>query len=96
MAQFGSITERLDRDHFEPDELESHIEVDQAAAKASGVGPLLVRICPAHVYSVQADGSIGVTYQACLECGTCLAVAPPGTLRWNYPRGGTGVSYREG
>ena len=63
---------------------------------AAGVGPRLVRLCPAHVYSIQADGSIGVTYQACLECGTCLAVAPPGTLRWNYPRGGTGVSYREG
>lgn len=96
MAQFGSVTERLDRNHFEPDEEESHIEVSQAAVKATGAGPLLVRICPAHVYSMQADGSIGVTYQACLECGTCLAVAPPGVLCWHYPRGGLGVSYREG
>lgn len=96
MSQFGSVTERLSCNHFEPDEEESHIEVDQGAVKATGAGPLLVRICPAHVYSTQADGSIGVAYRACLECGTCLAVAPPGVLRWHYPRLGLGVSYREG
>ena len=96
MAQFGTVTERLAKNHFEPDDEESHIQVDQAAARASGVGPLLVRICPAHVYSTREDGSIGVTHEACLECGTCLAVAPPGTLRWHYPRGWFGVTYREG
>jgi ferredoxin like protein len=93
---WGAVIERLDRNRFEPDGEHSHIEVDQAAAKAAGVGALLVRICPANVYSVQADGAIGVTYQACLECGTCMAVAPPGTLRWHYPDGGMGVAYREG
>jgi len=96
MAQFGTVTERLAKNRFEPDDEESHIEVDQAAARGSGVGTLLVRICPAHVYSMLEDGSIGVTHAACLECGTCLAVAPPGTLRWHYPRGGFGVTYREG
>ena len=33
---------------------------------------------------------------ACLECGTCLAVAAPGALTWHYPRGGFGVQFREG
>jgi ferredoxin like protein len=42
------------------------------------------------------DGSIGIEYAACLECGTCLAVAPAGVLTWHYPRGGFGVSFREG
>ncbi len=95
-AQFGSVSERLDADHFDSDEQESHIAVDQAAVTATGAGPLLVRICPAHVYSMHADGSLGVTYRACLECGTCRALAPAGVLRWHYPRGGLGVSYREG
>jgi ferredoxin like protein len=45
-------------------------------------GKLLVRVCPAHVYSEDADGTIAVEYVACLECGTCLAVAAPG----NVPR----------
>ncbi len=96
MIELGSIPERLARDRFETDEGESHIHVDQAAAAAAGIGPVLVRVCPAHVYTLQPDGSVGVTYQACAECGTCLAVAPEGTLQWTYPRGGYGVVYREG
>ncbi len=96
MNNFGSVTSRLARNHFDPDDEQSHIEVDQAAARATGAGPLLVRMCPAHVYSMLADGTVGVTYEACLECGTCLAIAPPGVLRWHYPRGGFGVTYREG
>jgi len=96
MTEFGSVTERLDKNRYETDEDESHIVVNQAAAKAAGAGPLLVRVCPAHVYSMQPDGTIGVTYAACLECGTCLAVAAPGTLAWHYPRSGMGVTYREG
>jgi ferredoxin like protein len=91
----GSLTDRLAKDRFEPD-AESHIVVDQAAAKATNSGPLLVRVCPAGVYSLQPDGSVGVMAAACLECGTCLALAPPGVLTWHYPAGAMGVSYREG
>ncbi len=95
-SRFGSITERLDKNRYEPDVEQSHISIDQDAARATGAGPLLARICPAKVYSMQADGTIGVLHMACLECGTCLAVAPPGVLTWHYPRSGMGVAYREG
>jgi ferredoxin-like protein FixX len=37
-----------------------------------------------------------VNYAACLECGTCKAMAAPGALTWHYPRGGFGIAYREG
>jgi ferredoxin like protein len=40
--------------------------------------------------------AIAVEFAACLECGTCLAIAAPGALQWHYPRGGMGISYREG
>jgi ferredoxin like protein len=92
----GAVSERLERNHYETDRERSHIEVNQAAAREAGAGPLLVRICPAHVYSLQADGTVGVLYAACLECGTCLALAPAGTLSWHYPRSGMGIAYREG
>lgn len=95
MNDFGTVTERLALNRFEPDDL-PHIEVHQEAAKAAGAGPILERVCPAHVYTANEDGSVGVTYEACLECGTCLAVAPPGTLTWHYPRGGFGINFREG
>jgi ferredoxin-like protein FixX len=41
-------------------------------------------------------GHISVEYAACLECGTCLAVAATGALKWHYPRGGFGIQFREG
>ena len=94
--QFGTVTERLDRNHYETDLEQAHITVDQDAARAADAGPLLVRVCPAHVYSMQADGTVGVLAAACLECGACLAVAPPGVLTWHYPRSGMGVAFREG
>lgn len=96
MLTVGTVPERLARNRYSPDQEESHIEVDQAVVKSAGAAGLLVRVCPAHVYSQAPDGSIVAQHAACLECGACLAVAPPGALRWHYPRGGFGVAYREG
>ena len=95
MTIVGSVPERLARNRCAPDE-RPHIEVDQQLARATGAAGVLLRVCPAHVYSEAPDGTIAVQYSACLECGACLAVAPPGVLRWHYPRGGFGVAYREG
>ena len=92
----GTVAERLNANVYNLDEEESHIVVDQDAARRTGTGKLLVRVCPARVYAEEADGTISVEYAACLECGTCLAVAAPGTLTWRYPRGGFGIAYREG
>ena len=96
MADFGSVTERLAGNLYETDEEESHIEVNQEIARATGTGKLIVKVCPAHVYTEEEDGTISVEYAACLECGTCLAVAAPGALTWHYPRGSMGIVFREG
>ena len=91
-----SVPARLSRNTYNLDEEESHIEVNQERARATGAGKLLERICPAHVYSVEEDGTVGVEYAACLECGTCLTIAPEGVLKWHYPRSGFGIMFREG
>ncbi len=96
MVKLGTVPERLNVNVYNLDEEESHIEVNQEVARRTGTGKLIVRVCPAHVYSEEADGTISVEYAACLECGTCLAVAAPGALTWHYPRGGFGIAYREG
>jgi len=87
-----TVSERLTANIYEVDEEESHISIDQELAKATGAGKLLERVCPAHVYTARKDGSVDIEYAACLEC----AVAPPGVLRWHYPRSMMGVSYRQG
>lgn len=91
-----SVPDLLARNRFDLDEEESHIEVDQQVVKATGTGRALVACCPAHVYTQERDGTISVDYAGCLECGTCLAVAAPGALKWHYPRGGFGVHFRQG
>jgi ferredoxin like protein len=85
-----SVPERLTKNRFLLDEEQGHIEVNQEIARATGTGKLLVACCPARVYAEEPDGTISVEYAACLECGTCLAIAAPGALKWHYPRGGGG------
>lgn len=95
MLDLGTVADRLAKNKVELDDA-SHIELDQALARSTGTGALLVRACPARVYSETPDGSIAVQHAACLECGTCLALAAPGTLTWHYPAGGMGIVFREG
>ncbi|WP_220457941.1 MULTISPECIES: ferredoxin family protein [unclassified Actinotalea] len=90
-----TVPERLARTTFTIDEEESHIAIDQELCRSTGTDKAIIAVCPAGVYSEQ-DGRVVADYAACVECGTCLAVAAPGALRWHYPRGGFGVSYREG
>ncbi len=91
-----SVPERLAKNRFVLDDDESHIEVNQEIVKATGCGKAIVACCAAHVYTEESDGTLSVEYAACLECGTCLAVAAPGALKWHYPRGGFGIQFREG
>lgn len=93
MARYipGTVTERLAGNVYEVDEGNSHIEVNQKMAQATNGGRLLARICPAHVYTEEPDGTVSVEYAACLECGTCLAIAPEGLLRWHYPNSSMGL-----
>jgi len=55
-----SVPERLTKNRFNLDEQESHIEVNQEIAKATGTGKALVACCPAHVYAEESDGTISV------------------------------------
>jgi len=90
------VAQRLAGNRFVLDENHCHITVNQAIARATGTAERLVAVCPAEVYSFAADGTVTVEYAACLECGTCLAVAAPGALEWHYPAGGFGVQFRDG
>ncbi|MDR0990456.1 MAG: 4Fe-4S dicluster domain-containing protein [Propionibacteriaceae bacterium] len=90
------VSDRLSGNRFVLDEEESHIEVNQALIKSTGSADRIIAACPARVYSKGPDGDVQVEYAACLECGTCFAIATPGSLSWHYPRGGYGVQFRDG
>lgn len=95
-SPWGTVTERLARNRYTVDEAHPHIVVNNDYVRRAGLASFFERICPAHVYTERDDGGVDVEYAACLECGTCLALAPAQALVWHYPRSGCGIGYREG
>ena len=91
-----TVTEREALNHYETDEGNSHISVNQEVARRTGALRILRSVCPARVYGENADGTISVEFAACFECGACLEVAPEGSIQWHYPASGKGIQYREG
>jgi len=77
---------------------QSHIKIldPEVCLKECGDRPC-TRICPAHVYHWdEEEKRLAAGYEGCLECGTCRAGCPHGNIEWHYPRGGFGVSWKNG
>lgn len=76
----------------------SHIRiVDQEVCQEQCQDMACTRICPAHVYDWdEEEKRITVNYEGCLECGTCRVGCSRNNIEWDYPRGGFGVSWKNG
>ncbi len=94
-----NVDELIAVDKYNVDEESAHIELseedlDKLPDKEFGK---LVRVCPAALYKVDADGHKSFDYAGCLECGTCR-IACEGTIvkKWEMPQPTMGVEYRFG
>lgn len=91
-----SVADLLGRNAYEVDEDEAHIAIDATICATCAIKPCLF-VCPAQLYSLGPDGGMTFDHAGCLECGTCRVVCTAGGIvRWTYPRGTYGVSYRQG
>ena len=72
----------------------AHIEVVDDGCNGCK-GKACLYICPANLFIQTADGGILFNYEGCFECGAC-AVACPTYVKWTYPIGGFGVSFKYG
>jgi len=88
----SSVQEKIDLIRFRLDGA-SHIRIDPAKC-ARCTGKPCLTACPAEMFSLSESEVIN-SHQGCLECGTCYVVCPLGSVQWQYPRGGFGVSFRE-
>lgn len=52
-------------------------------------------VCPVENFTLEGD-TVVLSWEGCLECGTCHIVCDQGELTWDYPRGGFGICYRLG
>jgi len=88
--------ELLSLNKFTVDEEEAHIELDKEICRKCSEKPCLV-VCPAVLYTLDKSGEISFDYAGCLECGTCRVMCKnKGIVKWVYPRGTFGVSFRFG
>ena len=99
MSEVKEITVNVDEflaiDKYEVDEESAHIElVDDPDIEEF---LKLVRVCPAALYKIDAEGKKSFDYAGCLECGTCR-IACEGTIvkKWVNPGPTMGVEYRLG
>jgi ferredoxin like protein len=92
MKQFTSMEDKLGLNKFTAFE-KTHLKIKE------GADPKVVEeklfICPAKVYELSDKGVPIVSFENCLECGTCR-VAAPDEVDWEYPQGGYGVTYKFG
>lgn len=88
--------ELLSRNKFNIDEEEAHIVIDPAICARCQDKPCLY-VCPAVLYKLDKNGDISFDCAGCLECGTCRVMCKnKGIIKWVYPRGTFGVSFRYG
>jgi electron transfer flavoprotein-quinone oxidoreductase len=99
-----SLEERIGGLTYDTDVGSPHIDLLDESVEASGAA---VYACPVSAEDfgggcyrterVKTNGDeetvVSLDTQPCVECGTCAIVAD---TRWEHPRGGKGVAYREG
>lgn len=78
------------------DEQEAHLKIKSQAVCKDCTGKGCLYFCPVGVYRLQANGEIQVSYQSCIECGSCRVMCEHDNIEWKYPRGGFGVAYKFG
>ncbi|NFV79125.1 ferredoxin family protein [Magnetospirillum aberrantis] len=90
------VEEKLYNNRYMVDEGHPHIAIVAKGAPSPALKSL-VTVCPAGCYAEEEDGSVVVTPDGCLECGTCRVIcAGTGELQWDYPRGGYGILFKFG
>jgi ferredoxin like protein len=89
-----NIEEKLFYVRYNIDHENPHIVIDKGKCKGCIENPCLL-ICPVGAYKKEGD-EIFVSWQDCMECGTCRVSCPQGAIQWEFPRGGYGVCFRYG
>ena len=73
---------------------ESHIRLDENICRDCS-NRSCTYICPAGVYVWnEADKRIDVSFEDCLECGSCRVACGMSNIEWSYPIWGEGISYK--
>jgi ferredoxin like protein len=91
----ATIADKLFLDRFNVDET-SHLRIiDGEICMEDCRDQPCLYICPANVYKLE-QGRISVSYEGCLECGSCRIGCPHLNIDWRFPTGGFGIRHKFG
>ena len=89
------IDEKLGKNMFKVDKGSPHLKIDSKVCGDCSEKPCLYS-CPVENFVLSGQGEVILSWEGCLECGTCriccIGVGKKG-LTWDYPRGGYGICY---
>ena len=89
------IEKKLSTVKYNPDKV-SHLNPDIEKCKECN-SKVCTTICPASVYNWdEKNDKLIVNYENCLECGACRIACEKESLKWEYPKGNKGVTFRQG
>ena len=97
MSKFISMEDKLGLDKFTLFH-QTHLKIKDGFKTGEAAKKLVndkLFICPAKVYTLNEKDEVVVSFENCLECGTCR-VAAPEAVEWEHPQGGHGIVYRLG
>lgn len=87
------VDDKLGENRYVVDK-EPHIAIDAGRCSPRCTTHACIAVCPADLFEIDSRGGVTVSWEGCLECGTCMICCPERAISWNYPRGGWGVQYR--
>ena len=80
---------------YSPDTI-SHLNPDNEMCKMC-TSKICTKICPANVYEWdEANQKLVVNFENCLECGACRVACEKKCIKWEYPKGTKGVTFKLG
>ena len=89
------VEKELSTIKYNPDKV-SHLNPDLDMCKIC-ITKVCTKICPASVYSWDKENDkLIVNFDNCLECGACRITCEKKSLKWEYPKGNKGVTFRQG
>lgn len=90
------IEERLYSIRYKADD-KSHLIIEDQDVCAKCETKECNFFCPADVYLWHGDEAMtSVAFENCIECGTCRLACPDYNIKWVYPTGGYGITYKYG
>lgn len=89
------VDEKLFNNNFKVHTGQPHLSIKNKKMCAKCKDTACVFVCPVKNYQ-KVNGDIEVSWEGCLECGSCRVACKHGAIEWNYPQGGFGIKYRFG